>query len=110
MQIGLNSNKKMLSEIDQIISDDITIADTMNKHFVNITKKSKLDPTQAETEEDTLPKILDWYQGHQNKSITNIWSQINDEKNLFSFKLVASEEVLKIVYSLKNNKWSLKVH
>ena len=49
----------MLSEIDQIISDDITIADTMNKHFVNITKKSKLDPTQAETEEPTLPKILD---------------------------------------------------
>ena len=100
----------MLSEIDQIISDEITIADTMNKYFVNITKKSKLDPTQAETEEPTLPKMLDWYQDHQNKSITNIWSQINDEKNLFSFKLVVSEEVLKIVYSLKNNKWSLKVH
>ena len=59
MQIGLNCNKKMLSEIDQIISDEITIADTMNKYFVNITKKSKLDPTQAETEEPTLPKMLD---------------------------------------------------
>ena len=59
MQIGLNCNKKMLSEIDQIISDEITIADTMNKYFVNITKKSKFDPTQAETEEPTLPKMLD---------------------------------------------------
>ena len=59
MQIGLNCNKKMLSEIDQIIPDEITITDTMNKHFVSITKKSKLDPTQAETEEATLPKILD---------------------------------------------------
>ena len=31
-------------------------------------------------------------------------SQINDEKNLFSFKPVTSEEVLKTIYSLKNNK------
>ena len=42
MQIGLNCNKKMLSEIDQIISDEITITDTMNKHFVNITKNQNL--------------------------------------------------------------------
>ena len=36
---GLNCNKMMLSENDQIISDETTIADTMNKYFVNITKK-----------------------------------------------------------------------
>ena len=34
-----NCNKMMLSENDQIISDETTIADTMNKYFVNITKK-----------------------------------------------------------------------
>ena len=39
----------MLSENDQIISDETTIADTMNKHFVNITKKLKLKPTETET-------------------------------------------------------------
>ena len=33
----------MLSESDQIISDEATIADTMNKHFVKITKKLKLN-------------------------------------------------------------------
>ena len=46
---GLNCNKMMLSENDQIISDETTIADTMNKHFVNITKKLKLKPTETET-------------------------------------------------------------
>ena len=32
---------------------------------------------------------------------------MNDEKNLFSFKPVTSEEVLKTIYSRKNNKGSL---
>ena len=32
---------------------------------------------------------------------------MNDEKILFSFRLVTSEEVLKTIYSLKNNKGSL---
>ena len=48
---GLNCNKLSLSESDQIISDETTIADTMNKHFVNITKKLKLKPTETETNE-----------------------------------------------------------
>ena len=30
---GLNCNKMMLSENDQIISDETTMADTMNKYF-----------------------------------------------------------------------------
>ena len=32
---------------------------------------------------------------------------MNNEKNLFSFKPIASEEVLKTIYSLKNDKVSL---
>ena len=36
---GLNCNKSMLDEKDQIISDETTFADTVNKHFVNIMKK-----------------------------------------------------------------------
>ena len=64
----------MLSENDQIISDETTIADTMNKHFVNITKKLKLKPTETETNELTLSEILDRYKDHQ--SIAKIRSQI----------------------------------
>ena len=32
---------------------------------------------------------------------------MNNEKNLFSFKPITSEEVLKTIYSLKNDKVSL---
>ena len=48
---------------------------------------------------------MDRYKDHQ--SIVKTWSQINDEKNLFSFKPVLSKEVLETIYSLKNNKVSL---
>ena len=52
---GLNCNKMMLSEKDQIISDEKTIADNINKYFVNLTKKLKLK--QSETEINDLSLI-----------------------------------------------------
>ena len=55
----LNCNKVMLSENDQIISDETTIADTMNKHFANIIKKLKLKPTGTDENELSLLEILD---------------------------------------------------
>ena len=51
----------ILSENDQIISEETTIADTMNKHFVNITKKLKLKPIETEINELTLSEIQDRY-------------------------------------------------
>ena len=91
----------MLSENDQIISDETTIADTMNKHFVITTKKLKLKPTETQTNEFTRLEILDRYKDHQ--GIVKIRSPMNDEKNLFSFKPVTSEVVLKTIYSLQSN-------
>ena len=38
----LNCYKMMFSKNDQKISDETTIADTVNKNFVNITKKFKI--------------------------------------------------------------------
>ena len=101
---GLNCNKMMLSENDQIISDETTIADTMNKYFVNITKKLKLKQSKTEINELSLSEVLDKYKDHQ--SIVKILSQMNGEKNLFSFKPVTLEEVLKTIYTLKTNKGS----
>ena len=46
---GLNCNKLMFSENYQIISDETTIADTVNKRFVNITEKLKFKQTETET-------------------------------------------------------------
>ena len=67
----------MLSENDQIISDETTIADTMNKYFVNITKKLKLKQSETEINELSLSEILDKYKDHQ--SIVIIRSQIKGE-------------------------------
>ena len=77
----------------------------MNKHFVNITKKLKLKPSEIEINELSLSEILDKYKDHQ--SNLKIGPQMNDKKNLFSFKHVMSEEVLKTIYSLKNKTGSL---
>ena len=37
----------MLRKSDQVIPDEATIADTINKYFVNITKKLKLKPAET---------------------------------------------------------------
>ena len=55
----------MLSENDQIISDETTIAVTMNKYFVNISKKLTLKPTETEINELSLSEILDKCKDHQ---------------------------------------------
>ena len=55
----------MLSENDQIISDETTIADAMNKYFVNITQKLKLKKSETEINELSLSEILDKYKDHQ---------------------------------------------
>ena len=69
------------------------------------TKKLKLKQTETEINELSLSEMLDKYKDHQ--SIVKIRSQMNDEKNLFSFKPVTSEVVVKTIYCLKGNKGSL---
>ena len=78
----------MLSENNQTISDETTIAATMNNQFVSIIGKLKLKPNETETNKLALSEILDRYKDHQ--SIVKIWSQMNGKKNLFSFKPVTS--------------------
>ena len=62
---GLNCSKMMLSENDQTISDETTIADTMNKYFANITKKLKPKPIETEINELSQSEILVKYKNHQ---------------------------------------------
>ena len=80
----------------------------MYKHFINITKKLKLDLTETETNELTLSKILDSYK--DNLSIIKIRSHINGEKNLFSLKLLTSEELSKTILLSKKQQRINKLH
>ena len=50
---GLSFDKIMHSE-NKIRSDETVIVSTVNKHFVNTTKKLKLQPTQTKKEEHTI--------------------------------------------------------
>ena len=43
----MNCTEMVLMENDQIISDETNIADTVNKHFIRITKK----PSETEANE-----------------------------------------------------------
>ena len=93
----------ILSENDQITSDETIIAEIIEKHFVNRTEKLKLRQTETEANEFSNEKeILCKYKDHQ--SIVKIRSLMAGKNNLFSFKPVTSEEVLKTLYSLKNCK------
>ena len=49
----------MFSENDEIVSEETAIADTINKYFVNLTRKLKLKPTETEINEFSLSEILD---------------------------------------------------
>ena len=75
-------NKMMLSENDQLISDETIITDTMNKHIVNITKKLKLKPTKTATKELALSEILYKYKDHQ--SIVKMWPGMAEKVYLHS--------------------------
>ena len=72
---GLNYNKMVFSENDQIISDETTIADNMN---LKLNKKLKLKQSETEINQLSLSEILDKYKDHQ--SIAKIRSQMNGEK------------------------------
>ena len=78
-ELSVKRSEKMM--LNQIISAETTIVDAINKHFVKITKKLKLRPTETETNELTLSEILDRYKDHQ--SIVKIYSHMNDE-NIYS--------------------------
>ena len=81
--MSVKRSEKMM--LNQIISDETTIVDAINKHFVKITKKLKLRPTETETNELTLSEILDRYKDHQ--SIVKIYSHMNDENIYFHSNL-----------------------
>ena len=84
----------MHSENDEIVSEETAIADTMNKYFVNITRKLKLKPTETEINEFSLSEILDKYKDHQSIVKYNL-------KWMAKIIYVTYEEALKNTYSLK---------
>ena len=74
-------------------------AHTTKKQFASITKK------WYKRKELSMSELLYIYKGQQ--SIVKIQSQMNDKENLFSFKPLLCEKLLKSISFVKNNKRSL---
>ena len=83
------------------ITDNITIAEIMNDHFVNITTTLDLNSSINQVNDCTVQDVLQHYNNHE--SISKI--KENNEANLlkFAFKLI-EEDVPKIVILNLNSK------
>ena len=60
-----SSNKLMLVENDNLVSDSTSVATIMNKHFINITKNLNLKKYPVNSISHTVPEIIDTLKNHQ---------------------------------------------
>ena len=103
---GASSNKIIICDNENIISDEKKVADLMNNHFTNITKELNLKPDVIPDKRPyTLDSIIDKFKDH--KSIKIIKTFHNIPKNAFTFKEVSTSEIENAIKDLKINKGSL---
>ena len=98
--------KLLLVENNEIISDDITISDTMIDHFSNITKKLNIiewPSIDIIDVEDPVNRAIRKYANHP--SIDKIKS-IHQYSNKFDFKHITSDQIITQIKKLKENKGS----
>ena len=85
---GLNINKLMLIEDNNLISKKSVLANTMNQYFTNITKQLNI---KKSPQLKNLEYIINCY--HKHISIEKIKSSNNADSDLFTFNLVPSDEI-----------------
>ena len=98
------SNKLMLIENDEILTEEKKLANTMNDFFLNITKNLEIKkyPNMKVFDFDTLKSI---FENHDSiKKIKQFHT--NDSNEIFSFGEVTVEEVKKEILTLNNKKAS----
>ena len=85
---GLNTNKLMIIEKNNLISEKSILANTMNQYFTSITKQLNL---KKSPQLKNLEDIINYY--HNHISIEKIRSSNNTQSELFTFNLVSSDEI-----------------
>ena len=96
---GLNTNKLMLIEDNDLISEEFILANTMNQYFTSITKQ--LNPKKS-PQLKNLEDINNYY----HISTEKINSSNNTKTELFTFNLVSSDEIKREILTLNNKKAS----
>ena len=101
-----NSNRITLVENDAIITNDRVNSKTMNKCFINTTKKLNLKPLKSSSDID-IDQITSVFKNHV--SITKIQECFaNIEANDFYFRQISLKEVKLEILNLNINKSSTK--
>ena len=97
---GLNSNKMLLKEKGELVSDEKQLASIMNKFFINITKSLKLKEDLG-SPPVTLNDILEKFIFHP--SIDKITKTYESDKK-FSFQQVTEEHIRQVILSIDGSK------
>ena len=103
---GGNSERITLEHNGRMITDEKTVANIFNIHFVNIVKSLNLPQWSSqpviELKYGNLDKILDKYKNHS--SINFINEKMRNSNMSFSFEYATEDEVSKIISSLDDRK------
>ena len=100
---GLNSNKMLLKEKGELVSDEKQLASIMNKFFINISKSLTLKEDLG-SPLVTLNDILEKFIFHP--SIDKITKTYESDKK-FSFQQVTEEHVRQVILSIDGSKATL---
>ena len=85
---GLSTNKLMIIEKNNFISEESILANTMNQYFTSITKQLNL---KKSPQLNNLEDVINYHYNHI--SIEKIRSSNNTQSKLFTFNLVSSGEI-----------------
>ena len=98
---SLITNKLMIIEKNNLISEESILANTMNQYFTSIAKQLNL---KKSPQLKNLEDIINYY--HNHISIEKIRSANNTQSELFTFNLVSSGEIKREILNLNNKKAS----
>ena len=97
----LNTNKLMLIEDNNLISEEYILANTMNQYFTSITKQLNLKKSPPLK---NLEDIINYH--HNHISIEKIKSSNNSHSEFFTCNLVSSDEIKREILTLNSKKAS----
>ena len=98
---GLNNNKLMIIEKNNLISEESILANTMNLYFTSITKQLNL---KRSPQLKNLEGIINYCDNHI--SIEKNRFSNNTQSEQFTFNLVLSDEIKREILNLNNKKAS----
>ena len=104
---SLHSEKLILIENNDIVTEDKSISEILNDHFVNISKSLDIkkwpEPANLTVSEDVVSRAIRKYSDHP--SIIKIKSMFNQSAK-FEFKHILPDDVTKQIKKLKESKSS----